>query len=524
MLFNSYLFIFAFLPITLAGYFLIGRTRPKIALLWVFFASLIFYGWWNVRFVGLLLASISINYGLGICFKRKSRSKSMTAKWFLAAGVGFNIAVLGHFKFADFFITNINALLGISLLLYNIILPVGLSFYTFLQNAYLVDAYRNEAPSYKFLDYGAFVAFFPHLLCGPIVHHRELIPQYAKTQTFRFSHENVSIGLIMFFIGLFEKIALADNLCVYSDTVFGAAARGFSVTFYEGWIGALAYTFQIYFDFCGYSNMAIGLSRMFNIWYPMNFDSPYKATSIIDFWRRWHITLSRFIKKYLYIPLGGNRKGNSRRYLNLMISMLLGGLWHGAGWTFVFWGALHGIYLAINHFWRHFVPASSSRRLYLSRFSKWVRRILTLIFVVFAWVLFRAQSLSEAWEIFRAMMRIPLIEKLPEIMRIYGKTWVTMGSLFENGLTNVQLFSNRELGSFLFLLGGSLIICWFLPNAQEYLAFYKPALEYPRDHNDVLCSKIRWQPTVVHFLFVLALAVLSLGFLDNINEFIYYQF
>ena len=349
MLFNSYEFIFLFLPIVLLGFHLIGKQgHHRVAIAWLVGASLFFYGWWNPAYLLLMLFSVLFNYSVGVSLSNTSGRK-LLSKTILTIGVSVNLAILGYFKYANFFVDNLNALSGTNLILNEVILPLAISFFTFQQIAYLVDAYRGKTKEYNFLHYCLFVTFFPQLIAGPIVHHKEMLPQFAKDAVYKLRSKHLAIGITIFALGLFKKVVLADGVSVYATPVFNAAEAGVMLTFFEAWGGALAYTFQLYFDFSGYSDMAIGIARMFGIRLPLNFNSPYKATSIIDFWRRWHITLSRFLRDYLYIPLGGSRKGRVRRYINLMTTMILGGLWHGAGWTFLLWGALHGFYLMINH-------------------------------------------------------------------------------------------------------------------------------------------------------------------------------
>jgi D-alanyl-lipoteichoic acid acyltransferase DltB (MBOAT superfamily) len=387
MLFNSYPFIFVFLPMALAGYFWLGRSGNLAPVVWLALASLAFYSVSNWQFVGLLLASVAFNYFIGwLLIEKPLRS---TARFsVLTAGVAGDLLVLGAFKYAGFFAANMNALLSTGIVV-NILLPVGISFYTFTQIAFLVDAYRGNVARYALPHYALFVTYFPHLIAGPILHHKDMIPQFESARTKRPDPHLILCGLIIFAIGLFKKTCLADGIQPLVAPAFGANTPSFD----QAWIGALAYTFQLYFDFSGYSDMAIGISLMFGIFLPLNFNSPYKATSIVDFWRRWHMTLSQFLRDYLYIPLGGNRHGRILRYVNLMITMLLGGLWHGAAWTFVVWGALHGAYLCINHAWSNYGPAVPPR---FARVANAAAFVLTFVSVVVAWVFFRADSISSA--------------------------------------------------------------------------------------------------------------------------------
>src|ERR1700744_131996 len=394
MLFNSYPFIFVFLPAVLFGYFLTGRFGAQAPVIWLALASLVFYSFSNWPFVALLLASIAFNYLVGwLLISRRLRGGSRFAV--LTVGVSGDLIALGIFKYAGFLVVNFNAVFSTPVAV-NILLPVGISFYTFTQIAFLVDAYRGKVAHYALPHYALFVTYFPHLIAGPILHHRDMIPQFESAEAKRPNPRLILYGLIIFGIGLFKKTVLADGIQPMVALAFNQAAPSFD----QAWIGALAYTFQLYFDFSGYSDMAIGISLMFGIFLPLNFNSPYKATSIIDFWRRWHMTLSQFLRDYLYIPLGGNRHGSLLRYVNLLITMLLGGLWHGAAWTFVAWGALHGLYLCINHAWIHFGPPIPSR---LARPASIVAFLLTFLAVVFAWVFFRADSLAWALSVLSDM-------------------------------------------------------------------------------------------------------------------------
>ncbi len=330
--------------------------------------------------------------------------KQKTRKMLLVLGVTVNLGLLGYFKYTNFFVDQINRTMGYNFNVENILLPLAISFFTFQQIAYLVDAYRHETKEYNFLHYCLFVTFFPQLIAGPIVHHKEMLPQFAKDAIYKFNYVHMAIGLTIFAIGLFKKIILADGVAVYATPVFNAAEAKAVLTFFEAWGGALAYTLQLYFDFSGYSDMAIGLAYMFGIKLPINFNSPYKATSIIDFWRRWHITLSRFLRDYLYIALGGNRKGNIRRYINLFLTMLLGGLWHGAGWTFVLWGMLHGSYLMINHAWRKIRSDVLKWSDNVSFLEITAARVLTMLAVIIGWVYFRADSVNGANHLMLTML------------------------------------------------------------------------------------------------------------------------
>ena len=405
MLFTSALFAWVYLPVVLAGFFLIGRWSESGASLWLFLASLAFYAAWMPEFTLLLLASICFNFVVG-------RRIGATRSWaWLSFGVSANLLLLAYYKYAGFLVTNVNALTGAHWDLGQIILPIGISFFTFTQIAFLVDAYAKGVREPRFVHYGLFVTYFPHLVAGPVLHHAQMMPQFALANTYRFNLTNFGVGLGIFALGLFKKVVLADGISPYADAVFNAADAGQAITVEEAWLGALAYTLQLYFDFSGYSDMAVGLSWMLNIRLPFNFNSPYLATNISDFWRRWHMSLSSFLRDYLYIALGGNRQGEARRYANLLTTMVLGGLWHGASWSFVLWGTLHGLYLVIQQLWARWAhpsgqpglvdsPATRSR---VGRLLSWAA---TMAAVVAAWVLFRATTLEGATTVYAAMLAL----------------------------------------------------------------------------------------------------------------------
>lgn len=390
MLFSSYIYVLVFLPAVTVGYFVANSWwGVGVARVWLLLASIFFYGWWDIAYVPLLLSSIAFNYSLGYClhlpnFQRKWRPH------LLVVGTTANLGLLGYFKYADFFLENLNLALGGNAELLHIALPIGVSFFTFQQITFLFDAGRNDRGVYTPANYALFVCFFPQLIAGPIVHHREIMPQFDDPENDRPHLTNISAGLFIFSIGLFKKVVLADTFAVWAD----AGYRDLEVlTFFQAWMTSLSYTFQLYFDFSGYADMAIGAGLLFNIRLPINFYSPYKALNIQQFWRRWHMTLSRFLRDYLYIPLGGSRRGDASLFVNLAIVFLLGGLWHGASWMFVLWGALHGAALIVHQLWRRVGFA-------LPRVIAW---LLTFLFVNLAWVFFRAETFSDALKVLRGM-------------------------------------------------------------------------------------------------------------------------
>jgi len=390
MLFHTPLFILGFLPVCVAGFFLLGRLGGhRWALGWLLGASLVFYGWWNPPFVLLLLGSIGANHALGHRIAALvNGSRGHAARLWFAGGLAANLVLLGWFKYADFLLRAVAPdapILGI-------FLPLAISFFTFQQIMYL--AYRlRGGPDPGFVPYATFVAFFPHLIAGPLVQPREIMPQLTRRDLCRPVAQNLSAGLTLFLLGLAKKLVLADMFGGFADKGFDAAAQGAHLTFVEAWYATLAYALQIYFDFSGYCDMAIGLALMVNVRFPLNFNSPYRATDIADFWRRWHITLGAFLRDFVYIPLGGSRHGEARRAGALMATMLLGGLWHGAGWHFVVWGALHGLFLAVHTQYRRFGPP----------LPRPVGRALTVLAVIVAWVPFRAADLATAGSMLRAL-------------------------------------------------------------------------------------------------------------------------
>lgn len=406
MLFTTGTFVLIFLPIVLAGFFAIGRRSHVLASAWLFLASLVFYGYWMPEFTLLLLTSIGVNFAIGMR-TLKARTQSMaSAKRWLVLGIAFNLGLLGYFKYANFFVENLSTVLGVHLSIAKVILPIGVSFYCFTQIAFLVDTYQGKVKEARWVHYGLFVTYFPHLIAGPVLHHAQMMPQFADPAVYRFQPVHFVGGLVIFALGLFKKVILADGIAPYADAVFGPVDGGAVPGAQEAWLAACAYTFQIYFDFSGYSDMAVGLSWMFNIRLPFNFNSPYRAANISEFWRRWHITLSTFLRDYLYVPLGGNRRGEARRYFNLATTMLLGGLWHGASWAFVIWGALHGAYLTCHHAYRAVLGKSLIERLEASRLHRLLAWALTMLVVILAWVFFRAVTSEGALRMLQAMAGI----------------------------------------------------------------------------------------------------------------------
>ncbi|MRS01882.1 MBOAT family protein, partial [bacterium] len=364
MLFNSFPYIIVFLPISVIIYFSLNKVSETAGKYWLVIVSLLFYSFATLTYLPLLILSIVINFAVAIAirknnvnsleisttdFRSKNSQKKSSSKVYLALGIIFNVGLLAFFKYTDFFIANVNQISNLNISFLRLAIPLAISFYTFQQITYLVDTYRNELNDTNFLNYCIFITFFPRLLMGPITRYNEVMPQFKRTQQKHIDYRNMSLGLLLFFVGLSKRVVIADTCGIYADLGYSSIQ---TLSLVEAWITSVSYTFQIYFDFSGYTDMAIGTAYFFNVKLPFNFNSPYLAVSIQDFWRRWHITLSHFLRDYIYIPLGGNRNGEFLTYINIMITFLIGGFWHGAGWTFIVWGGIHGVALCINRIWR----------------------------------------------------------------------------------------------------------------------------------------------------------------------------
>lgn len=521
MLFNSYEFLFFFLPITLCVYLTaLHYKQTRFLVAWLVLSSLFFYGWWNPKYLVLIIASMLFNYVFG---RLVSSNKGHRQNVLLALGVGVNLALIAYFKYANFFVEQINLFSDQPFDIGTIILPLAISFFTFQQIAYLVDAKKNPSLQYSFLEYSLFVTFFPQLIAGPIVHHAEMMPQFSALKSQRFNYSHLAIGMSIFAIGLFKKTVLADGIAPYSNDIFQRAALGEELGLFVAWGGALAYTFQLYFDFSGYSDMAIGVARMFGIVLPLNFFSPYKSRNISEFWRRWHITLSTFLRDYLYIALGGNRRGTFMRYRNLLITMLLGGLWHGAGWNFVLWGFLHGAYLIVHQLWEKLLSVVGIGHSKLRSLVGWV---ITINAVVFAWVFFRATSFDAA------------INMLKGMIGMHGAS--IPNAIYQRMEPLEPLFSALSIGSF---LGGGtqfiftwlwIVVCagivLLLPNLQELFQNYHYSLDTKRvkldEQNTISGYRIltKWRPTVLWAAVCALFLILGVMTLSQVSEFLYFQF
>ncbi|RJR19159.1 MAG: MBOAT family protein [Desulfobacteraceae bacterium] len=446
MLFNSFAYLLLFLPTVAIVYFLLnGRQFFWAGKAWLILCSLFFYAYWRISFVTVIIISILVNHFFEAYLSGReygNRSRRIA----LILGILFNVGLLGYFKYADFFVENANAVFGTLIPLPHITLPLGISFFTFQQIAYLVDNYKRISSERDFLNYSLFVCFFPQLVAGPIVHHKEMMPQFGSIRSKLPNWENIYIGFFFIALGLLKKVVVADSFAVWVNEGFSNPS---DLNFFTAWKTSLCYTVQLYFDFSGYTDMAIGAARVLNIGLPQNFNAPYLALDIQDFWRRWHMTLGRFLRDYIYIPLGGNRKSTFRTYFNLFLTFLIGGIWHGAGWTFVLWGAMHGTALCIQRLWKNL-------GLHLPKFLSWA---LTFLFVNAAWVIFRADSLQTAVSIWIKMLDLSSI----------SASYTTM----------------PELGKqdFLFFLWLSFIILYvledmFFRTTQEWAARLKPSIRW----------------------------------------------
>jgi alginate O-acetyltransferase complex protein AlgI len=519
MLFNSFEFIFLFLPITTLLYFFIVR---KIGLEYglglLVIASLFFYSYWNPSYVFLIIISIGVNYSLGTWFIPNGNK---FGKLFLLIGISINLLLLGYFKYANFFVDNINILFNTGWNLEHIFLPLAVSFFTFQQISYLVDAWQGNTREYNFLHYCLFVSFFPQLIAGPIVHHKEMLPQFLQKENLHPKLSNFVIGISIFSIGLFKKTVIADSLSTYVGPVYDNPGIIQELDFFVAWGSTLAYTFQLYFDFSGYSDMAIGCARIFGIKLPVNFFSPYKSLSIIEFWRRWHITLSRVLRDYLYFPLGGNRNGKVMRYVNLFITMLLGGLWHGAGWPFLIWGALHGLYLIINHAWRRLMIISglnlSSNRIY--QLFSWS---ITFTSVVIAWVYFRAPTLEHGNAILGSMFGM-------NGAQIPAGIFARLGT-FQDTIISFGIEANMGSGTvfvsnFIWILFAGLVV-FLLPNVAQIFHQHEPVIYENSEvfKKEIIKTRFLWKYSLFWAVTSSLLFLSGILTLTQVSEFLYFQF
>ncbi|MDR2417012.1 MAG: MBOAT family protein, partial [Holosporales bacterium] len=401
MVFASFEFMWLFLPFVLVIYYALCKTRwARLPFAFLVGASLFYYAFWNYKYLAIILVSILGNFVMSAWIQH---ALSVRHRLILTvAGIGANVAALCYYKYTDFFLQTVNQVAGTSIPLPHIVLPIGISFFTFQQIAFLVDCYKGAVKERNFLSYCLFICFFPQLVAGPIVHHSEMMPQFSHGEARTFNGLNFYRGMTLLFWGLGKKVIIADSLAPFIKLVFDVEAMKGNIECLTAWLGSLAYTFQLYLDFSGYSDMAIGLGLLFNIRLPQNFLSPYTSLNIQDFWRRWHVTLSRWLMAYIYIPLGGNRSGLARTLVNLFLTFLIGGIWHGAGWTFVLWGVMHGSALVIHRLWKLWIGNRKEAVSFAKArvFSCWLA---TFLFINTAWVMFRAKSVTCAMHMYTSM-------------------------------------------------------------------------------------------------------------------------
>lgn len=473
----------------------------EISLLWLSACSFFFYGWWNPAYLLLMAGSIGFNYVIGQ--RLHTLTGQSTGRVLLTVGITLNLLCLAYFKYTDFLLGNLNTLLGTQYQSMGIVLPLAISFFTFQQIAYLVDIWRGEGHAYRLRDYCLFVVFFPQLLAGPIVHHREIIPQFSLTFTASERAQQLAMGITAISFGLFKKVILADTVAYYANQVFERAHAGEMIGFFDAWIGAISFTLQIYFDFSAYSDIACGIALLFGVRLPQNFASPYRTTSIIAFWQSWHMTLSRFLRQYVYIPLGGNRHGSANRYTNLMATMLLGGLWHGAGWTFIIWGAMHGALLSINHAWRAWAKASGIR---IPVALAWG---LTYACAVLTWVMFRAESADTAWRIYQAMFDVTQLQWTHSLHQ----------PVISDGLRQLG-WGVPLLWKIIPLLLALQLWVWCLPNLPRMMRQYGLThTALPEQQTGFI-----WQPRWIWSVLSAAALAVSMMALHETGDFIYFQF
>ena len=488
MLFNSYVFIFFFLPITFFIYFYLNHKRlTEASKGFLVFSSLFFYSWWNPIYLPIILVSMIFNYGIGEVFSQDKFIKvsKKTVLWF---AIFSNITLLGYFKYMDFFISNVNYITGENIGFYHLALPLGISFFTFQQISYLVDSYRGETTEYDFLNYALFVTFFPQLIAGPIVHHKEMMPQFAKTKNKVINYKNIAKGLFIFSIGLFKKVIIADTFAIWATQGFDVAT---TLNLFEAWATSLSYTFQLYFDFSGYSDMAIGLGLLFNIQLPINFYSPYKSTSLIQFWQKWHITLSKFVNEYIFTPLlkAFGKYTFTKGMIAIFISMLLIGLWHGASWMFVLFGAIHGVGIIINHIWKKKI------KIKIHHYIGW---LLTFNTINISLIFFRAKGWDDAIKVLGSMFHLDNLV-LPRI------------------LAHKLLFLSNygfQFGYFLGDIHGGKMTIISLLIAFIITLFFKNSIQYLNSFS------INYK-TMLFTSILLTFSILSL---QKISEFLYFNF
>ncbi len=528
MLFNSYVFLFGFLPVVISVFFILQKLNfnKRYAIAWLILSSLFFYGWWNPPYVILLVSSVVINYFFGQLLNRHKSSS------ILILSISFNLLLLGYFKYFNFFLENAAYFFDTSFNFTNIILPLAISFFTFQQIIYLLDSAKGLTEKYTFHEYALFVTFFPQLIAGPIVNHKNIMPQINDSSFGSFKVENLAVGISIFFIGLFKKVVIADTLSGYVGPVLDANEVGIQLTYIESWLGMIAYSFQLYFDFSGYSDMAVGLARIFGITLPVNFWSPFRSRNIAEFWRKWHITLSDFIKNYLYFPVSMKftriamykRLNSGATFgLTVFIPMLyawgLAGLWHGAAWNFIIFGLMHGFYLITYQLWSQTSKPKIQNKIF--RFvGNGLSIALTYLCVVFSWVFFRTNSVESALSLTKTMIGFYGIT-LPESFRAFIPSFLSENNFIQYGsaLQNGLLTSNPE--NLIYILFACSFIIFYMPNIFEYFRFHHSTKE--KMHHESFI-KIYWGHNIYSALVISFLAAVAIMYLQGESEFLYYQF
>ena len=510
MLFNSIEFLFFYLPLVVVGFLCLKRLgNLRLLMGWLVAASLFFYAWWNPSYLLLLLFSAAVNYSLGLLLARSERSPS----W-LALGILFNLGLLAYFKYAEFFLGNINSAFELGWNVRHVILPLAISFYTFQQITYLVDTHKGLTEPHGFLEYCLFVSFFPQLIAGPIVHHSEMFAQFKLIHHPRDATRDLTIGISILLIGLFKKVVIADSFALYATPVFTLAGAHGQLGTVDAAVGALSYAFQLYFDFSGYSDMAIGLACMFGLKLPVNFFSPYRARNISDFWRMWHATLSRFLRDYVYMPLGGFLCSPNRQRFNLFTTMFAGGVWHGAGWTFVLYGLCHGMYVVVHQLWR--IRVSGPLGLLDKRAYQLAAQALTFAVVVLSLVMFRSDSVSGATYLYSHLLDWRGWNFAPELLAQFDRT-----NLFRMMAVLAPSLTAQWLICGMLLLAA--LDCFLLPSTFQLFKQYDIAIDQADSSRPAVCD-IRWRPSGYWAGFIALLALASCLNLSAVSEFIYFQF
>lgn len=542
MLFNSYEFIFAFLPATIAGFYVLGPRSPRLSLHWLILASLFFYAWWRPLNVLIIAPSILVNFVLARSLQRLTRNERHrgAALAVLVLGIAFNVAFLGYFKYTYFLGTAINDVFGTHLSLTHIVLPLGISFITFQKIAFLIDVHSRRIESFTARDYCLFVLFFPQLIAGPIVHYREMMPQFHDVPC-RFDKDNVAVGLTLLLFGLFKKAVIADGIAPSVTAIYERAASGGDVSLLFAWIAALGFLLQLYFDFSGYTDMALGAARFFGIRLPANFNSPLRAPSIIDFWLRWHMTLTRFLTAYIYNPLVlsltrrrlakglpgfGGRNTTFAAFALLLVfptllTMFISGLWHGAGYLFVIWGLLHGVYLTVNHAWRLVAPRLWPDRAAYARIMKSVGIALTLLSVAVSMVFFRSPTLSAAIDLVKGMVGLNGVA-LP--LAVYERVGPLAAWLERMGVMQQQ-WGGQEFLKMTIVIPILMFVVLACPNTLQILARYEPAISVkPQPADTFLGQVLEWNPSLAWAVGTSVVAVCGILALGGESEFLYWQF